>query len=243
MKIIILPILALVLSGCATGFNRQAVQERLEGQALEINDADIKLALEKKSQIRFPIKVAVQMTAETYPYKRPELDGSDTDQWRWTVKDKEQIEVWAKDLIEAGIVSDMFVMSDVISQGSDVKSMRLAAAKHGADAVLLIKGVAQVDDYLNPAGILNLLIVPGFFVSGSNKDVLLMMKGAMWDVGNEFLYLSVDAEAEVKNKGPTFRFKENDAIDKAKGKALASFGKELKKRMKALKGEKKEPAE
>jgi hypothetical protein len=108
-------------------------------------------------------------------------------------------------------------------------------AKHGADAVLVIKGVAEVDRYVNPSAILNLLILPGYFVPASHRDALFMMRAAIWDVANEFLYLSVDAEGEVRMKGPAFRIRDSDAIDSAKSLALESFGKEFLKRMHALK--------
>lgn len=100
---------------------------------------------------------------------------------------------------ENGIVSEMYVMSEMIATSEDLKSIRLAAAKHGADAVLLVKGVAQVDNYVNAGAIFNLLIIPGFVVPASHSDALLMVRGAMWDVGNEFLYVSVDAEGERQN--------------------------------------------
>lgn len=226
----------LLLSGCATGFNREGLQQRLAGQPLEVNDADIRAALAKKGQLRFPIRVAVHLAAETYrpgdgraPYRaRPE-------DWRWSVKDKEQLARLAEPLKQAGVVSDLYVMSEMISASDDPKSIRLAAAKHGADVVLLIKGVAQIDDYVDASSILNLLVLPGFLVPSSHRDVLLMMQGAMWDVGNEFLYLSTDAESEAKIRGPTFRIKDSDAVDAAKEEALENFGVELAKRMKALK--------
>ena len=223
------------LTGCATGFNRQGIQQRLDDQPIEVTDAAIKAALEKKSQIRFPIKLAVHMVSETYlpdyqgPYRYRPND------WRWSVAEKEVVDQWAETLRENGIISEMFVMSEMIATSEDLKSIRLAAAKHGADAVLLVKGVAQVDNYVNASAIFNLLILPGFVVPASHSDVLLMVRGAMWDVGNEFLYLSVDAEGEGKIKGPTFLIKEDEAIEVAKKESLKNFGKEFVKRMKALK--------
>ena len=108
-------------------------------------------------------------------------------------------------------------------------------AKHGADAAWVIKGVAEVDRYVNPSAILNLLILPGYFVPASHRDALFMMRAAIWDVANEFLYLSVDAEGEVRIKGPTFRIRDSNAIDSARSLALQGFEKEFLKRMHALK--------
>lgn len=230
--------LALLVAGCASGFHRQALQQRLEGQPLNVSDEEIRAALEKKPQIRFPINLAVHLIADTV------LSSNDvplwdprgpTVGWRWSQADVERIEQWAESLRQAGIVSNMFVMSQLVSAGNDARSARLAGAKHGADAVLVIKGVAEVDRYVNPSAILNLLILPGFFVPASHRDALFMMRAAMWDVANEFLYLSVDAEGEARMKGPTLRIRDSDAIDSAKSLALQSFEKEFLKRMHALK--------
>lgn len=54
------------LTGCATGFNRQGIQQRLDDQPIEVTETAIKAALEKKSQIRFPIKLAVHMVSDIF---------------------------------------------------------------------------------------------------------------------------------------------------------------------------------
>ena len=157
--------------------------------------------------------------------------------WRWTMEDRERIDKWVAPLREAGVVADMYVMSPMVSTKDDLESVRIAAAKHGADAVLLVKAVSQTDSYVDGSSALNLLVLPGFVVPSSHRDALLMMRGAMWDVGNEYLYLSVDAEGEAKTSAPTFRVKEGEALAKAKALAIDSFGKELQKRLLALKGQ------
>ena len=227
MKQVCVVLVAVLLAGCATGFDRGALQQRLEGEELIVTDEAIREALQAKPQLKFPAKVAIHMVAETYhpgtlyPYWPRSGD------WRWSLQDKESIETWTATLRDNGIVSDMFVMSEMVATSDDLKSIRLAAARHGADAVLLIKGVAQVDNYVNPLCILNLAILPVFFVPASHCDALFMMRGAMWDVGNEFLYLSVDAEGEANLIRPTALIKDKHAIGHAKERAMQSFGKEL----------------
>lgn len=227
MRVIVALLSLLVLCGCASssGFDRGAIQQVLNGQEIVYDDAAIKEALANKPQIRFPIRVAVHMDGRSYG--KP---------WRWTVDDKKMLESYVQPLRDLGIVSDFFIMSDMISTSPDPRQLRLAAAKHGADAVLLIKGIADVDSYVSASAWFNLLIVPGWFVPSSHRDVLFMMKGAMWDVANEYLYLSVDAEAEVHARGPTFRIDTETVINEAKTNALPIFSEEFVKRMKALKG-------
>lgn len=130
---------------------------------------------------------------------------------------------------------DFYMVSDLIWRGG-LKSMRLAAAWHGADAVLLVKGVSQVDSYVNALSIANLLVLPGFFVPASHRDALLVAQAALWDVGNECLYLTAESEGEGKIVRPTFRVQDREAIEIAKDKALADLGQGLIARLGSLGG-------
>jgi hypothetical protein len=235
MKITTTLLLALLVAGCATGFDRTAVREMLADKQTEASEEAIRKELSKRPPLRFPIKVAVHMTAENY--RREHRGGKLTpaDNWRWTVEDRDLIESWAEKLRQAGVVSDMFVMSEMVSNGHDLEKIRLAAAKHGADAVLVVRGVVQVDRYVNPLSALNVFIVPGWFAYGSHRDALVVLKGAMWDLRHDFLYLSVDAEGEGAVRAPTFVIDSADAIEPAKEQALEAFGQELVRRMTNLK--------
>src|SRR6185369_396211 len=93
------PVAALLLAGCATGFDRGAIRERLAGERVEVDDAEIAKALALRPQIRLPIKVAVFLNAEALDRPgraaRPEAG---VPGWRWTVRDEEAIAAWAEPL-------------------------------------------------------------------------------------------------------------------------------------------------
>lgn len=225
---------AAMAAGCA-GFDRGALEERLAGQPVTVTDEEIAEALKLKPQLRFPIKVGVLLLADSYrpdPRRPPPPD----EVWRWKVADREKLASLTDDLKARGIVSDIFVISESVVSGTDLRGARLAAAKHGADAVMVLRGISQVDSYNNPLWLLNVLIVPGWVLPGSHRDALLMLQGAMYDVGNGYLYLTVDAEGEGKTVRPTFRARNEEAIEKAKERALGEFGKEFAKRLRSLKG-------
>ena len=229
----------LTLTGCATGFDRGAVVEQLDEGKGKVTDADIKKVLEKRAQLDFPVKIAVQLVSETYKIAAAE-GGKNmalrVQEWRWTTEDKERIEKWAASL-DKDIVSDVFVMSDLVTSGEDVESARLAAARHGADVVLYVKGVAQVDEYADPLAISNLLIVPIWLVPSWHADTLFIMKGAMYDVANGVLYVSAQSESIGKVTAPPAVIETKDSINKAKTQALKKFGDEFIKRVSALKGD------
>lgn len=229
-------IAALTLSGCATGFDRGALRERLASEPLQVTEQDIKAALELKPQLRFPFKLGVYLQAESRGPSYGYPSGLRPGEWRWTEADKSEILSWRKPLTKEGIVSDMFLISDVASAGTDLKNVRLAAAQHGADAVLIIRGASQVDRYVNPLSVLYLTIVGNWIVPGSNVDALMMVQGALWDVANGYLYATTDAEAETKKTGPSMLLDDRGPLAESRKKALEDFGVEFTRRLRSLYG-------
>ena len=216
-------LLPLVLCGCAQGFDRNALQERLNDGTLQSPDAAIVEARGLKPQLRFPCRIAV--------YLKP----GDRD-WRWTPEDKAAMGQWAATLKTDGIAADVFPLPDMLAGKGDMKELRVAAAKCGADVLFVIHGAAQTDSYKNFAAVLNITVVGGYVVPASHKDTLFLMEGVLLDVDNGYVYTGVQAEGVGKIMRPTFVIEEKDAITLAKTKAVAQFGDEVLNRMRTLSG-------
>jgi len=143
------------------------------------------------------------------------------------------VDAWGETLKREGIASDVFLMSELFATGTSIKEMRVNAAKHGANALLVLQGGCEVESHLNFAAVLNLTVVGGFIVPASHRDALFVLQGGLIDVGNEFLYASIEAEGEGHIIRPTFVIEDTQAKDKAKQKAFENFGPELLKRLRA----------
>jgi hypothetical protein len=156
--------------------------------------------------------------------------------FHWRDRDREALLAHAESLRAKGVVSNLFVISPELVEGDDLRHLRLAAATYGADAVLVVKGAAEMDRYPDPLAILNLTIVGGFFVPASHRDALFAVRCALWDVGNEFLYLTAEAEATAKRVGPSFLIEDGPALDAAKEDALRDVEGELLGRLSSLAG-------
>ena len=215
--------LALGLPGCTMsgGFNRNLLESRLQDGCAKTTEDEIKHIQTLKAQLNFPCRIAVALKSG---------NGS----WRWTPKDRQCMEAWADALRKDGSASDVIFMSTMFSQGENLQELRAAAAKHGADALLVLKGAAATDSYMNPAALFNVTVVGGFLVPGSHRDALFLMEGGLVDVNNGFLYTSMEAEGEGRTLAPTFIIEERDAIERAKQAALTAFGPELLRRMRGL---------
>src|SRR5262249_53268228 len=160
-------------------------------------------------------------------YLKPDEHGA----WRWTHQDRELLEAWGDKLRKEGIASDVYLMSGLFAPAGGWKELRLAAARHGADALLVLQGARPGGSYVTPAAVLNLTVVGGYVVPASHRDALFVLQGGLVDVGNGFLYASVEAEGEGRTVGPTFLVEEKVAVERARRQALEAFGPEMLRRL------------
>ena len=225
-QLLILVAASVVFAACsARGFDRGQMRQDLGDEPRAVTDQDIKTALAQQPQLKFPFKLAVELrSGECYECG---------DAWR--EEDKQEIMSWGQQLKQSGMVSDMFLVPDVFAK-KDLKDIRLAAAQQGADAVLVVRSVDGTDEYLNPASFLYITILGAWIVPGNDVDALVMLRGAMWDVGNSYLYVTVESEGESHLVKPTMLLNKNDAIEAAKKNALDSFGPEFVRHIEALRG-------
>jgi hypothetical protein len=221
-KIVTIVITLSVLSGCASkGFNREALQSQLGVTKPVYDDKEIKEAYTKKPNLPRPFKLAIY-------FKAPKHSGRFPD-WRWSESDKSSLDEIAADLKSRGVISEAFPIISSIVTDEDVRSLRLVAAKHGADALLIIGGAAQVDKYLNNWGWTYALILPTLFVPGSEAETLFVTSATMWDVKNDYLYLTSESEATAKETYvAAFGKRDIDLIDEAKGRALQKLKEQIK---------------
>lgn len=223
-------ILSLALAGCASkGFNRGALQDQIGIQKPVVNDKEIKDILSKKPNLPKPFKLAVY-------FKKPSPKDLSKAKWRWTDQDKALILEVAKELKSENIVSDVFPILGSLVADEDLKSIRVAAAKHGADAVVVIDGAGEIDRYINNWGWSYILLVTTAFVPGSEADTLFLSSAAMWDVRNEYLYLSAEAEGKASNTHiALFGDKDEVLLEKAKTDSLQNLKNEVINMVKGLK--------
>ena len=213
MKYVLLSLLALFLFSCASsqGFNRTKMRSDLSKNSVKTESA-IEDILNLKPQLPKKFKLAIYFQANHsyyhYGYSR------------WTSENKEHLNELKEDLIKKGIVSDAFIINDSIVNGNKLKDIRVAAARAGADAVMVIDGISSVDKYNNPLGATYCLLVTPFFVPGTEADALFVSRANLWDVRNEYLYLSVESEGMAKETRPAFFIENNRVIEKAKNEAL-----------------------
>lgn len=241
MKQFLSAIILLALTGCvmSKGFDRGALRDSV---SQSVTDTNIQAVLNLKPQLPKPFKLAIYMHSPEVFRQKP----------FWTDLEKNSLQAAADTLRQSGVISDaVFIADNVVQHHMNpqytprlgmhapmppVAELRLAAARYGADAVLAVNGVSAVDRYNNIWSLAYWTIVGAYFVPGTHSDALVLLSGVLWDVRNEYLYATEEAEGGAKKAGPGLILEDADVIRQAKQVALTEFSHNLTARLIRLNG-------
>lgn len=214
--------LILVLSACSSkGFKRDEMFAELN-QKTVVTDKEIEDVLKLKPQLPRPFTVAVYMNTP----RRADFHYSET-RWMWTEAEQEMISTALAPLKQKNLVKNIVYIPPTMAAG-DMSSIRLAAARHGADAVLVVKGRADVDSFTNNWAYTYFLLAPIFFVPGNEARSLFISHASLWDVRNEYLYMSAEGDAESDQVRPTPFIDREKLVAEAKSASLKLMAGKLK---------------
>lgn len=221
MKRFFLLFFVLILAGCATskGFDREKLKDEIgSGEASAAMNYG-KKAKTEASHLTFPFKLAVCFTTP-----KTNVQGKE---WTWSSDDKKKILALEKNLKSSNIISEMRLMDGTTYSADDTESIRKAAQNSGADAVMIIKAISDIDRYSNKYAPAYALFFPLFFVPGTDVDYIVMSSASMWDTDTNYLYLSAEAEGLSKETSPELLVKEENVLDSAKNQSLNSLKKAI----------------
>ncbi len=219
--------LAAVLAavGCSPAYNRTVMEQELQDtRQILVDDIDVLRAGEVRPQLPLPFRLAVvpPSVMNVRHWGVPEeLEG-----------ERREILAWGDKLRAAGVVSDLVIIPQMLIQTSApsadlYRQLRVAAARLGADALLILRSATDVDSTVNPLCVLDLTIVGMFVVPGHHKDALTMLEGILVDNRNQFVYLALSAEGTGTACGPLASLDQRTAIQRARVAALKDFGDKL----------------
>jgi hypothetical protein len=217
--------------GCSTGFSRGEMESSLRASNPSYVSSGLTVEeVEKlRPQIKLPVRLAV--APPTVSYRR--WWGS-ADLGTWSPEEIAEIESWEEPLRSAGVVADLIILpSSLVEQclsddpACSLRAQRAAAARVQADALLLINLATAVDEYANPASVLNITIVGMWLAPGHHRDALTIAEGVMIDNRNEYLYAFARGEGETHTVRPLVYADAWKAVRPSRLKALAAFGEEI----------------
>lgn len=155
----------------------------------------------------------------------------------WSEEERTEIESWEPELARLGLVSELVVMPTLSleldgTQGT-ADALRSAAARHRADAVLIVSEVEDASNWLNPWSILDLTIVGAWFAPGHDVEVVSILEGALIDTQTGYLYASGQAEGTARERRAWAYVNDPELKEKARQKALAGLQRVVLERARA----------
>lgn len=227
MKILLWLLVALTFAGCAhRGFHRGEIRKALSYPVLT-DDAAIARTLDLKPQLTAPFRLGVF-------FHERNVKSWFNPRWRWTIRDANSIERALQPFLDSGVIKEIVMIDAFMADGTDLKSVRSAAARYGVDAVLAINGIADWDTHANAWSMFYLTIIGGWLAPGTETIAYFAMYGSLWDVRNSYLYASASAESIKQDAVPGFQVDRTGVITKAKDDALRKFELELERKFEAL---------
>lgn len=220
MKRSLLLLCFLFFSSCST--QKKDLPERiidlLEKQAKIVSDTVLEEKIDEEAKLPEHFNLAV--------YFRP----SSRDQWRWTQTDKQRVLTTVEGQKGDRIQRVFELINTSTAEGPvDTVSLRNMALQQGADALLLVQGVAEVATHLNPWAVSYLAIVPAFFVEGNDVSAVFLSQAILWDTRKSHVHLGVQSEGDWTMERPAVFKQEHRAIRKSKEEALNVLSSKLKK--------------
>jgi hypothetical protein len=223
-----------LLCSCATtgkGFDRDMLREQANGAPQVVTEKEIAETLKLKPQLPTPFRLGVYFKDED---RQPRAYGAAMTHWRWTPEDRSRVLSALEQIKNLGQISDVFEINASTIARADQKSVRLAAAQHGADAVLVVAGASDVDRHNNNWATTYVALLPALFVHGTDTDALFMGWMTLWDVRNGFLYATAESESSLSESTPAAFTHEQTLVDSAKEEALGKMNQELTSRLQRI---------
>lgn len=220
MKLMLLTVLLLLSASC--GSTRQSTLksdiarrlfELFDRHTSGLSDGQIASVRDKRPELIGPFELAVY-------FKQPDKKAG----WRWTKEDKDGV---LTTVTKKKSVKNAFELINTSGKEEELEGLRLMAAQQGADALLVIQGVGEVETDANGMALSYIALAPMLFANGNDVKSAFVTQAVLWDVRNSYVHLGTQSEGDWNMKRPlAFRQKER-ALEKAKEESLIQLQKRL----------------
>jgi hypothetical protein len=218
---IILPLIMLISTGCMSsqGFDRTAMSERLLVIPPAIPDGQphVPQTVRPSPPVRLGVFFVKHDVPDTAAIRKVE----------WLSTDRDQLLRELAPLREELLLTDIFVLVDVTLRSDNIKGIRQAGNRFGADIVLIIDGIAAVDRYNNYLAWLYPTLIGAYLAPGTESDALVMATGSLWAIRSNWHALLPTVEERSKAVGAAAFLADNAPLQDAKSLAIHTLGKRI----------------
>lgn len=222
MKLPLLVVIACVAVGCSSshGLHVDSLQEILRREAAQFEQENTQSAAR-------PIAPALPSLGL---YVNP--TGFLRHGFEWTDQDRTVVLDWAKELVTSKTVAGANFVSQSSLKGNTLVELRTAAARYGADLLLVFDGAAAIDRYNNyKAALLYWTILGAYTADGTHSDALCLVKGTLWDVKSGSMLFQEEAEGRSHTVGPAAFVDDDAMVLQARQQALSRLLEKVKSRL------------
>ena len=212
--------------GGSTGFHQSTPRDPATLAAPVVNEDQVRTAFELRPQLPKPYRLGV--------FFRTPADDSVDASWRWDAAHKRAVLGFSKAVRKSGDVSDVFAIDGATSTIDDLRAIRIAAARHGADAVLVVSGRDEARRSSNGWAASYVALLPLLFAPGSGARCHLLR--ACRDVGcaQRVPVSSAEAEGEVNQQRALCCLDRRGATRQAQKESVNLLVSELEQRFAGL---------
>lgn len=214
---------ALLLAACSSpsGFDRGAMKSALRAGNPFFTTSHPARAGAPEPKTALPLAIAVSQPLGT-------ASG-------WNAEEISEIQSWVIPLSNAGVANSVVVIPaslvsadcSRIGGSCDVGQYQAAAARLGADALLTVTQASSVDAYSNRKSLLDFTIIGMWTADAHHRDALTMLEGVLADNRSDHVYVTAQAEAEVRQTRPLMYIDAVQLARDARLAALRELGREL----------------
>lgn len=218
---IIWPLIFLLSTGCTSsqGFNRIAMGERLHVASLSIPENQP--LSHQRARPSPPFRLGVFFAKHDVP------DTPSIRKVEWLSADRDQLLHELALLRDEQLLADMFVLTDVRLHGADIKEIRQAGGRFGADMVLILDAVAAVDRYNNRLAWLYPTVIGAYLAPGTEINALMMATGSLWAIRSDWYAPIQTVETQSKVRGSAAFVEDALALQEAKKLAIHALSKHI----------------
>lgn len=179
-----------------------------------IDSAQIAEELARRPQLPGRPRVAVY-------FEPPAVDAGP--RWRWSFEERQEI---VRAAAEAHTL-DLFALPPGAVSASDLGSVRLAAARFGAEAVLIVRGRYEQERRDNLWAATYVFLLPVLFAPAQEQETVFITDATLYDVRNGYIYLAAEGEASQSQQRAHVWIRGEEGVDTSRREAVRLLSEEL----------------
>ena len=226
-------LMLLTLPACAShsAFNRTEIQDVIR-QTVTVNLTQPPtvpgVAEQPIPSVAAPFRLGVFFTRQEFPTRetiRPV---------EWLSQDKDALLRALAPLQDQHILRESLILADSAVPHVSLADIRKAAARYGADVIMIVTGAGAVDRYNNGYALLYPTILGAYLAPGTVSEALVLIDGSLWDVRSGLAYGIVSAEGQSRLVGPAMAIEDQAAFMQGKNLALDTLNTRLVEQLRRL---------